>query len=237
MSGKPKINAKIRWVPRHGTLEEWEKSNPVLLAGEIGVVIGDSESQYQKIGDGVRRWKDLPWKSGPQGIQGEKGDKGDKGENNPEYTEYDILRKECEEAAKKAVSAADDAEQAANAAATVRKEVAAGGFIESLKEQNDGEKFTVWVGTQAEYEAIEVKDNNCLYIIEDDAPFAVDKSYNNESENAQSGKAVAEAVGAVETSLNKKIAEEIQKCKNMIGYGENEPTKDLTCLFYVQCEE
>ena len=65
------------------------------------------------------------------------------------------------------VEATENANQAAQNANGVRAEIEAGGFIESLKEQNVGEKFTVWVGTQAEYDAIATKDSNCLYIIED----------------------------------------------------------------------
>ena len=73
--------------------------------------------------------------------------------------------KKCEEATENAISATKDA-------LAVRAEIEAGGFIESLKEQNEGEKFSVWVGKKEEYDAITVKESNCLYIIEDDAPFA-----------------------------------------------------------------
>jgi hypothetical protein len=42
------------------------------------------------------------------------------------------------------------------------------GFVTKLKEQNNGSAVTIWVGTQAQYNAIENKAQNCLYIITDD---------------------------------------------------------------------
>lgn len=42
------------------------------------------------------------------------------------------------------------------------------GFITKIKEKNGGNYVTFWVGTQAEYNAIRIKDVNCLYIISDD---------------------------------------------------------------------
>ena len=50
----------------------------------------------------------------------------------------------------------------------VRTEIEAGGYIESLKEMNAGGKFSFWVGTQAEYDALSEKMTNCFYIITDD---------------------------------------------------------------------
>lgn len=42
------------------------------------------------------------------------------------------------------------------------------GFITKIKEQNGGKGLTFWVGTNAEYNAIETKAENCFYIITDD---------------------------------------------------------------------
>lgn len=41
-------------------------------------------------------------------------------------------------------------------------------FITKIKDQNSGLSVTVWVGTQAQYNALEVKEENCLYITTDD---------------------------------------------------------------------
>ncbi len=42
------------------------------------------------------------------------------------------------------------------------------GFITRIKEQNNGAGLTFWVGTSAEYNALDPKINNCFYIITDD---------------------------------------------------------------------
>ena len=65
------------------------------------------------------------------------------------------------------VEATKEANEATEEARAVRAEIEAGGFIDSLKEQNNGGTFSIWVGTQAEKDAEEEK-NNCLYIVEDD---------------------------------------------------------------------
>ena len=43
-----------------------------------------------------------------------------------------------------------------------------GGYVEALKEKNEGGKFSFWVGTTAEYNAIPEKVRNCFYILTDD---------------------------------------------------------------------
>lgn len=42
------------------------------------------------------------------------------------------------------------------------------GFITRIKEQNNGAGLSFWVGTSAEYNALDPKINNCFYIITDD---------------------------------------------------------------------
>jgi hypothetical protein len=46
------------------------------------------------------------------------------------------------------------------------------GFITKVKEQNSGGSVTFWVGTQAQYNALEEKASNCMYIITDDTTTA-----------------------------------------------------------------
>lgn len=72
------------------------------------------------------------------------------------------------EAAAAANAAADNANDAADDAARVREEVAEGGFIESLRELNRGDKFRVWVGSQEEYTALGDTPINTLCILDDD---------------------------------------------------------------------
>lgn len=42
------------------------------------------------------------------------------------------------------------------------------GFVTTIKEQNKGTGLSFWVGTQAEYNALETKATNCFYIVTDD---------------------------------------------------------------------
>ena len=42
------------------------------------------------------------------------------------------------------------------------------GFVTSLKEQNGGQAFKVWIGTEAQYQAITTPEKNVLYLISDD---------------------------------------------------------------------
>ena len=42
------------------------------------------------------------------------------------------------------------------------------GFVTTLKEGNNGNALKMWVGTTAEYNAIQEKEPNCLYILSDD---------------------------------------------------------------------
>jgi hypothetical protein len=74
-----RILAKARFKYRSDTLENWEKENPVLLSGEIGVVIDGSETEKAKWGDGKTPWNNLGWWKGPKGEKGDKGEKGEKG--------------------------------------------------------------------------------------------------------------------------------------------------------------
>ena len=55
---------------RHDTAANWEAQNPVLLAGEVGVIIGAAgEKARFKIGDGVTAWNDLEFSDGSLTVQ------------------------------------------------------------------------------------------------------------------------------------------------------------------------
>lgn len=77
---------------------------------------------------------------------------------------------DANEAADKANKATDGANDAANDARNVRAGIEAGGFVESLKELNAGNKFSFWVGTKQEYETIPENERvqNCFYLVTDD---------------------------------------------------------------------
>lgn len=48
----------VSFRPRRGTRQDWAFKNPRLGQGELGYEIGTGR---YKIGDGVRRWIDLPY--------------------------------------------------------------------------------------------------------------------------------------------------------------------------------
>ena len=110
---------------------------------------------------------------------------GDDVTNDPQYDVLVSLVETCEEASVAAqealeksneanakyeacVEATENANSAAEEALAVRSEIEKGGFIESVKEANNGNKFSFWVGTSEEYAALTSKENNCLYIVTDD---------------------------------------------------------------------
>ena len=98
--------------------------------------------------------------------------------SDPQYDVLVTLLETCSEASVAAEEALQKSMEAnskydacveatANANA-VREEIEAGGYIESLKEINNGSKFSTWIGTKAEYDALTEKPLNCLCIITDD---------------------------------------------------------------------
>ena len=61
-----------RVIQRHDTAARWEQFNPILAQGEIGIIT-DGAKGY-KIGDGVTRWKDLPFPANPANVVHTTGD-------------------------------------------------------------------------------------------------------------------------------------------------------------------
>ena len=78
---------------RRGTAEQWTTDNPLLAIGEMAI---ESDTQLFKIGDGVRRWRLLPYGglhgptgstgvTGPTGFNGRTGYTGDTGAPGDRY--------------------------------------------------------------------------------------------------------------------------------------------------------
>ena len=73
-----RILAAARFKARSDTLKNWSEQNPVLLAGEPGVVIGlntigdglEPSNRKVKIGDGITPWNNLSWWEGVKGEDG-----------------------------------------------------------------------------------------------------------------------------------------------------------------------
>ena len=57
------LNTRIQL--RNDTAANWESANPILLKGEVGVVLGAAgEKARFKIGDGTTAWNDLEFSDG-----------------------------------------------------------------------------------------------------------------------------------------------------------------------------
>lgn len=66
------------------------------------------------------------------------------------------------------VEATEAANEATETLTLTHNDIVDGGYIKALKEQNTGGKFSFWVGTTEEYNALAEKVNNCLYILTDE---------------------------------------------------------------------
>ena len=121
-------------------------------------------------------------------FKGEKGDKGDDGNATTTDQNYDPLSENAQSG--KAVAEAllsiqteengsivvdqtfnPESENAQSGKAVdeaIKTQVGNSKLAEALKEQNKNGEFTVWVGTQAEYDAISEKVANRFYLITDD---------------------------------------------------------------------
>lgn len=58
-----KIYGDARFLPRHDTLENWQRKNPILLEAEPSYIIDGEDGKKIKFGDGVTPWNDLPYLS------------------------------------------------------------------------------------------------------------------------------------------------------------------------------
>ena len=82
------------------------------------------------------------------------------------------------------------------------------GFITKVKEQNGGSCVTFWVGTQAQYNAIETKEQNCMYIITDDTTAAdILKACKTATDEATAASEAAAAANAAAAAALQKIDE------------------------------
>lgn len=74
----------IRVQHRRKSASDWQNSEEILLAGELGV---ESDTGKVKVGDGTSRYTDLQYLTGPKGATGERGPQGQigpRGERGPQ---------------------------------------------------------------------------------------------------------------------------------------------------------
>ena len=74
------------------------------------------------------------------------------------------------------------------------------GFVTKIKEQNSGSAVTLWVGTQAQYNALGTKEPNCLYIVTDDDTISTIQNAILALQNGYDGIASTNAVVDVSSS-------------------------------------
>ena len=70
----------IRVQHRRKSASDWQSSEEILLAGELGV---ESDTGKVKVGDGTSRFSELNYLTGPQGEQGDQGPRGNPGPQGP----------------------------------------------------------------------------------------------------------------------------------------------------------
>ncbi len=118
------------------------------------------------------------------------------------------------------------------------------GFITKIKELNNGNAVTFWAGTQAQYNAIETKDVNCLYIITDDTTGAdIAKTCENavaaataaaDAAGIAAANAVEAAEAAEEASVNAGTAKTIDFTGNVsLSWALEFGGKQLTELEFI----
>lgn len=57
----------VVYIPTHGTKEEWETVNPLVPEGALCT---ETDTGKIKVGDGKKRWRDIPYAIGEPGAQG-----------------------------------------------------------------------------------------------------------------------------------------------------------------------
>lgn len=70
----------IRVQHRRKSASDWQNSEEILLAGELGV---ESDTGKVKVGDGTSRYSSLQYLTGPKGDQGDTGPRGNPGPQGP----------------------------------------------------------------------------------------------------------------------------------------------------------
>lgn len=120
------------------------------------------------------------------------------------------------------------------------------GFITKVKETNKGGYVTFWVGTRAQYNALESKAENCIYIMTDDT--TGEDIYRALADNQDYMARLVEDLAALEESvanrhqyLTKALSlayEEIDKCRGVdfsdnvsLTYDFNSSTGEITSCY------
>ena len=218
-----KIYGDARFLPRHDTLENWQRKNPILLEAEPSYVIDGEDGKKIKFGDGVTPWNDLPYLSSNINNGG---DITVDQTYNPD-SENAQSGKAVAEAISEALMDYDHnfseikglnvirIQRAENGTHTsILKYISATSADERILifdneiviEVSDSIEYLNSIGFEVDstYQ-IKISNGELEYIgkLKKGAPMIVDQTYNPNSENAQSGKAVAEALQGANSQWEK----------------------------------
>lgn len=163
-----KIYIDARYGFREDSLENWETINPVLERGEPSIVRDGKDGKWLKIGDGVTPWNDLPYKLGPVGPQGPQGDPGVAGKDAVTDQTYSPTSPNAQSGIAVAEAVSDKQDS-----------LVSGTNIKTINNQSI------------------LGSGNIIIEGGSGSSITIDQTFDPDSENAQSGKAVAEAVAPI----------------------------------------
>ncbi|MEE1239710.1 MAG: hypothetical protein UHO61_07290 [Acutalibacteraceae bacterium] len=212
--------------PKRKTAADWTSENPILRDGEFGVVTDGSDGKWLKVGDGVTAWNSLPYKKGPKGdpftyadftpeqlaaLKGEKGDPFTYADFTPEQLAslkgkdgtdgvdgIGVAKTEINSEGELIVTYSNNV--SANLGVVVGRDGIDGINGSDGADGKDGANGKDGYTPQKGVDYFTPED-----IAELNIP-SVDQTYTHDSENAQSGNAVAEAVATEQNRADNTFA-------------------------------
>lgn len=101
------------------------------------------------------------------------------------------------------------------------------GFVTTIKDQNQNSGLTFWIGTTAQYNALESIDMNCMYILTDETTDEDMAAYiaqlNERVEAMQESVALLQAFGMYATASNGVLLDALEVDKNNASSQMNAP--------------
>lgn len=207
-----RIHGRVRFIHRRDTAEKWKTANPVLAAGEHGVVTDSTiPHEREKIGDGTTPWNELGWWHGPKGENGR--DAVTDISYNPQSENAQSGKAVAEAVGNKQDKFADVSSEEFNTTLVFQLGDALGNLQDIclvfgsnglIYKEDRGEVLPIYTGTPTADDHAANKgyvDNLVKNSGGGGGSIVVDRTYNPQSENAQSGKAVAEAIASKQDKI------------------------------------